>query len=391
MKRDVFSPSKAMWIAICVCALSLLQAHPARSGAEAEDVVQELLRERASEGGPVFPGDDPAFLVMPPATERTTMAEDLLTEETREMIDRSLEWLARTQNADGGWSDRHYESNTGVTALAILAFMAEGSRPRIGRYGRQINNGLEFLLGNVQTSGVIAGSGSNPYGPMYEHLYSTLALVLNMGDLPWEPEVNRVIADAIEVIQQSQKRDGGWRYQFSREGHSDISVTANALWVLRTAKKSGFTVSSESISQASNFIEQCAMPDGTFRYRYWGLHANPSMGGIGIIALASEGDLNHPLIPPTRDRIAYDYNRYTVRDILERDYFTYGMFYASLAMYTSGDEYFIPFYRKMFDIMRTAQLADGEFNDHRENEVYVTAMAAIALQAPYGYLPIYER
>ncbi len=357
----------------------------------AEQVVEELLKRKALEQGPVFPGEDPAFLVLPRATERTNMAEELLTDDVRDMIERALAYIAQAQDADGGWSDTDYQSNTGVASLCIMAFMSDGSRPRIGKYGRHINRGIEFLLRNVQSSGVIVGKGANPYGPMYEHMLSTLALLLAFGDMPWEPQARSVISRAIEVIQQSQKLDGGWRYQYSSEGQSDVSVTANALWVLRTAKKSGFTVSQEVINRGVQFVENCALPDGTFRYRYWGLHANPSMGGTCLIALANAGNLDHILIPPGRDRIAYDYQRYTVQDFLEREYFVYGIFYASLAMYSSGDAYFIPFYKKMVEILEASRRKDGEFHDHRDNTVYVTAMAAIALQAPYGYLPIYER
>ena len=37
------------------------------------------------------------------------------------------------------------------------------------------------------------------------------------------------------------------------------------------------------------------------------------------------------------------------------------------------------------------QRKDGEFPDGHGNTVYTTAMAAAVLQAPLGYLPLYER
>ena len=367
-------------------------AKPAgKDNAGAEDATDELINKKAKQKGPTFPGDDPAFLVLPRPTERSKMCEELLTDEVKVMIDRALKYLVLTQDADGGWSDKDFPSNTGVTALACMGFMADGSRPRIGIHGKQIARGLEFLLKNVQTSGVIVGKGANKLGPMYEHMMSTLCLLLAFGDAPWETQARSTIERAIEVMHQSQRLDGGWRYSYSSEGQSDISCTANALWVLRTAKKSGFTVSQKTIDKGLGFVEGCALPDGTFRYRYWGLHANPSMGGTGVIALCNNGNIDHVLIPTARDRIAYDYRRYTVKDILGREYFIYGCFYASLAMYTMGDSYFIPWYKKMVQILNEAKRKDGEFADHKENTVYVTSMAVIALQAPYGYLPIYER
>jgi hypothetical protein len=368
----------------------------------AEDDAHRLLAERERMRGPTFPGKDAAFLVLPRATERSTMALDLLGSENpksriRTMTDRALGYLANAQDSDGGWSDNQFPSNTGVTALCCLAFMAEGSRPRVGKYGKQIDRGIEFILKNVQTSGVIAGKGSNKYGPMYEHAYSMLALLYAYGDMPWRPQTRDVISRGIQAIARSQRLDGGWRYQFSREGDADMSVTANVLWVLRTAKKSGFTVSGAAVLKGVSYIEKCALPDGTFRYRIWGLHSSPSLGGTGIIALSNEGRIDHPLITPARERIAYDYRRYTLQDLKERRYYVYGCFYASLAMYMCGDTYWVPWYRKATAVLRTMQDdpktpgKDGELYDEHGNTVYPTAMTAIVLQAPKGYLPLFER
>jgi len=302
-----------------------------------------------------------------------------------------LTFLAKSQDADGSWSDAQFPSNTGTTALACLAFMAEGSRPRIGKYGQNIDRGLEFLLKNVQSSGVIAGKGSNKYGPMYEHAYSMLAILYAYGDMPWRAQSRDVISRGIQAMLKSQRLDGGWRYQFSREGHSDMSVTANVLWVLRSAKKCGFTVSQEAIDKGTKFVEECANPDGTFRYRFWGIHASPSLAGTGIIALCNHGKIDHQLIPTARDRIEYDYQRYTVDDLKERRYFIYGAFYASLAMHMCGDAYWIPWHKKVVKVFKSMQRKDGEFFDKHDNTVYTSAMASIVMQAPLGYLPIYER
>ncbi len=363
----------------------------AKKKVDKRDVADKLLLEKERQKGPSFPGKDPAFLVLPRKTERSTMPRKLMTPEVVKMKDRALEYLASNQDADGGWSDTQFPSNTGVTALVCLAFMAEGSRPNIGKYGKHLSQGLEFLLRNAKDNGIIAGKGSNPLGPMYEHAYATLALLLAVGDFPWHPETRDKLGRGIQAIHESQRLDGGWRYQFSTEGHSDMSVTATMLWVLRTAKKSGYTVSIKTIKKGVRFIERCAEPDGTFRYRYWGLVSSPRLSGTAVIALCQQGDVSHPRIPATVNRIAYEYDRYTVKDLLKRRYFVYGTFYASLGMYVVGDEYWIPFFQKTIRVLKAMQRKDGEFWDEHDNVMYPTALTAIMLQAPYGYLPIYER
>jgi len=379
-------------VVLAVVAAATHAGEKAPDAPKKTDEERRLLAEKERQRGPTSPGKDPAFLVLPRPAERSEMARELLTPQVREMTEKALAYLARTQDADGGWSDARYPSNTGVTALACLALMAEGSQPRIGRFGKPLNSGLEFLLKNVRKgSGVIAGKGSNPYGPMYEHALSTLALLFACGDMPWKPEIRTVLTNAVEALKKSQRQDGGWRYLVTNVGNSDMSVTANVLWVLRTAKKCGFTIRQESIDKGVKYVESCALPDGTFRYRQWGLHASPSLGGTGIVALCNQGKIDHALIPPARDRIAYEYRRYTVDDLKERRYFVYGAFYASLATYMCGDPYWIPWYKKTAKVLAAMQRKDGEFWDEHDNVVYPTAMAAILLQAPLGYLPVYER
>ena len=335
-----------------------------------------------------------------------------------EMADRALAYLVRSQEPAGGFSDLKFPGNTGVTALCAMAFMGEGSRPRVGKYGRDLDEAMDFLLKNVQANGVIAGKGSYKYGPVYEHAYSTLALLFAYGDMPWRRGTRDVISKAIQALAKAQRLDGGWRYQFSREGFSDMSVTANVLWVMRTAKKCGFTVDSRNIQRGVNFVMSCAMPDRKhFRYRFLGLKASAvGLTGTGLVALANDGRFNTYLLSPrgvqipkddpnftdndrlllqlihrTSGQISYEYRRYTVKDLKERRYFVYGCFYASLAMYMCGDEYWEPWYRKAAMVLAHMQKKEGEFEDEFGNSAYPTALATMILLAPKSYLPIYER
>jgi len=168
-------------------------------------------------------------------------------------------------------------------------------------------------------------------------------------------------------------------------------VTANVMWALRSAKKSGFSVDKEVLARGVRYVEKCSQPDGTFRYRAFGLHAAPAIGGTCVIVLCNAGRMDHELIPRARDRLAYEYSRYTVQDLCERRYFMFGALYASLAMFMCGDEYWLPWFRKAAEVFAALQRDTGEFADHAGNTTYATAMAALVLQAPLGRLPLYER
>ncbi|PCJ58618.1 MAG: hypothetical protein COA79_12730 [Planctomycetota bacterium] len=359
-------------------------------GAE-DDAVNKMMAEKEKEKGAVFVGPDPAYLVMPRPLERTNVSRDLLTDEVKKMIQMSLSYLADNQSPDGSWSDKQFPNNTGVSSLACLAFMAAGDRPRIGKYGKNLDKGIGFLLQSAKSGGLIAGAGSSKFSPIYEHLYASMALIYAYGEAPWYPHLRKVISKALQVIFQSQRRDGGWRYLASKEGRSDVSVTTTAIWVLRSAKKCGFHVPKKAIASATKLIDQCAKPDGKFHYRMGGRLISPALAGKCIVSLMSSGRLDHPLIAITRDEIAFDFKRYSVKDLGARRYAVHNIFSASVGMYPCGDEYWVPWFKKSTAVLKSLQRKNGEFFDDFQNTIYPTAFAVITLQAPLGYLPIYER
>ena len=309
---------------------------------------------------------------------------NLYTPEIQASAERALQFLLQSQNADGSWSDAQYPSNTGITALACLALLSEGSLPGKGAQGEAIAKGIEFLLKNAQAGGAIAGKGSNQLGPMYEHCYATLLLLHTHKHWPQGEQVKKTLEDALKAIEKSQLLDGGWRYQLSREGHADLSVTANVLWVLGAAQRAGFTVSAESFTKALKYVESCALPDGAFRYRVWGLHAEPNLMGLGILALASHGRPDHPLIPKARECITADYRRATVQELKERRYGAYGSFYTSQALQKLDVDFWLEWYPKAAQVLAALQRKDGAIPDESGNTVYTSAMAAMVLQAPLG-------
>ncbi|MCX7803871.1 MAG: prenyltransferase, partial [Planctomycetota bacterium] len=72
-------------------------------------------------------------------------------------------------------------------------------------------------------------------------------------------------------------------------------------------------------------------------------------------------------------------------------YAVYGTFYTSQAMYMGGDRYWVPWYEKVVKFLKTYQREKGDWEDQNGNSTYPTAVAAIVLQAPLGYLPLYLR
>src|SRR5688500_8832008 len=69
---------------------------------------------------------------------------------TETAIKGALKWLASKQNGNGSWTasegDRH---EVAMTGYVLIAFMSAGQLPDEGEYGKNVANGVSFLLNCV--------------------------------------------------------------------------------------------------------------------------------------------------------------------------------------------------------------------------------------------------
>jgi hypothetical protein len=317
-----------------------------------------------------------------------------------DMAARALDYIRKSQQADGSWGDQQWLQNAGVTGLCCLALLAEGSLPRQGPSGQQLARGLEFLLDSCKDDGQIVARDVYQHGPMYDHSWATLCLLQSYGNMPWRRDMRDKISRAIQLILKYQHVDGGWRYKMMREGNSDTLVTVNVLYALRLAVRSGFSVPAESVDRAIGFIKARALKEdnrytGEWQYLPGGQAGSPTVSACGAIALymaaKDPSDFKDPRITATIALLDRHHKRLTTQDLLETPYAHYGAFYVSQAMYVAGNEYWHPYYRKMLEVFAASQKSEGQFEDQAGNRVYPTAAAAIVIQAPRGYLPLYLR
>lgn len=332
-------------------------------------------------------------LIYPPRTQtrRESSAMQLLTPEVREMTRKALEFIRRSQAADGGWADKDFGQEVGVSALACLALMGDGSLPRVGPSGRVLARGVDFLLDHVKEDGQIVARDTYRYGPMYGHVWSTLVLLQVYGNVPWRKDMHDKLARAIQIVLRFQKSDGGWRYKMMKEGESDVLVTLNVLYALRMGIAAGFAIPKDVLDRGYRFIEANGLPDGRFSYMAGGVPGSVAISGVGALAFHFQGKFDHPLLLAATRYIDFYHKRHSEEDLLGVPYFIYGTWYTSQAMYRAGDELWHPYFRKIVSTFRKVQQPDGQFLDHRGNAVYPTAVAAIVLQAPLGYMPLYQR
>ncbi len=358
------------------------------------------------------------------------------TEASRRAAERALNWLERNQREDGSWLcdvgfklNENYrvefeqQPHVGVTALAGTAFLAAGSVPGRGPYAKSLERALDFVMSHQKSSGYISANGTR----MYEHAFGTLFLAEVYG-MTHDPRVRVALQKAVEFTYKSQNSQGGWRYAPNAED-SDMSIVVCQVMGLRAAKNKGIPVPKESIDKAVDYVLNSAITDGggeyqfepgTFLYQYDPKNQYAQMQTRTSFALTSAGlttlygagiyddqDIQdfirerkldkyvaqrHPA-PRFRDMIAYVKSHY---DDVANDYyfnhyfFYYGNYYAAQAMFITGGRDWDAYYTRLRDDLVRLQRDDGSY-DSNVGRAFSTAVAALLLEVPNNYLPIFQR
>jgi len=309
----------------------------------------------------------------------------LVTPAVQRAVSKALSHLRRTQNPDGSWGSSSYGRHPAVTGLACMALMAQGNVPGRGKYGKNVERGVKFLIKCVAPrTGFISSGGQ---GQMYGHGFATLALAEAYGMMP-NPELRKKLQLAVKCIVKSQKPDGGWRYDPRPYGNYDLSVTICQVMALRAANNAGVKVGKKTIDRAIKYTKQSANADGGFRYTLGSSGSSFALTGAGVTTLYGAGHYNSKEAKKGLEYLKKYISRHQGQG--RYSHYFYGHYYAAQAMYQAGGKHWEFWYpRVRGDLLRT-QLSNGSWHSHVGN-VYGAAMGALILQVPYNYLPIFQR
>ncbi len=315
---------------------------------------------------------------------------DEITDAQQAAVRKGLEWLAqRKKQGDGNYGTgiAGYSNHAGITALAGLAFMQAGNLPGRGKYGKEVQHCLDFVVQSCQESGLIASDASQ--GPMYGHGFATLFLAEVYG-MTGDEAVKEKLQKAVRLIEKVQNSEGGWRYQ-PAPFDADLSVTICQVMALRAARDAGVKVEKDVIDKAIKYVRRCQNQDGGFSYM---ANQGGGMGGsafprsaAGVCALYYAGVFEGHELEKGLEYIKR-FTPGTNGGHLNEGHFYYGYYYGTQAMFLAGKEYWATFYPAIREDLIRKQEGDhwsGDFSDD-----YATSMALIILQMPNRYLPVYS-
>jgi len=355
------------------------------------------------------PGAAPAEAAPP-----SRILPDMVSPQTVKAIKKGLDFLARTQRADGGWfasgAYGSYNYPAVMTSLSGLALMASGSTPESGPYAKNVKKAMFHVLHLAEAGedGLICGLTSE-FRSMYGHGFSMLFLAQCYGvetDKKVAKRLKTALDKAVTITAKAQStlstkfpkpfdKAGGWIY--TPTGRSDEgSVTVTQLQALRACRNVGIKVPKVVINKAVAYLKHCQQADGGICYssRSRGSSRPPiSAAAIACFYAAGVYDRQAGGKGPEAEMVEklVKYCKSKINTTGGGHYF-YMHFYLAQAYYQRGGKDWKDYYPKIRDrMLATQNKLDGSWNGDSVGTTYGTALASIILQLPYGYLPICQR
>jgi serine/threonine protein kinase len=320
-------------------------------------------------------------------------------------VDAGLRWLANNQEPDGSWSIAKWDGSidwgdTGVTGLALLAFLGAGHTEKTGKFKNNVLKAVDYLIGKQNAHGAI-GSGAGYWG--YNHSIAGLSIAEAFG----MARVQRTGVAAQKAVNWSidhhQASYSGWRY--SPKQSPDTSVTGWFIMQLKSAKIAGLRVDGKGFQGAIAWLDKVTdMPGqggaqhGCGRARYT-VGGNPTVSMTSIAMLSRQvmgWKLTDPLLTGGADYLVENLPRWG-----NGVWMYYYWYWGSLAMFQMGGDWWEQWNASLRDMLVGKQInapgnvrLDGSWEPIADGEqagrAYSTAMACLCLEVYYRYMPLYK-
>ncbi|HEY2252939.1 MAG TPA: squalene--hopene cyclase [Planctomycetaceae bacterium] len=337
---------------------------------------------------------------------------EVIPHNVRQIYDRGLQFLAASQSPDGSWdggepgpnmkqglenaaqADGSWASGgkqgAGVTALALLAFLASGEDANFGIYSGHIRKALRSLIrAQDANTGYIGPS-------MYHHGFGMLALAEAYGavddSILWpDEEAPRSVGQALELAVRaaitSQKANPANAWRYSPGGRdADVSATGAVIIGLLAARNAGIEVPDESIDKAIAYLRSKTEKSGDVSYMTLGDRLVHSTARVSIgtltFAVARRKDL-------AEFKSTLDYLKQRIGEPAG-PFGEYTLYYEAQALFQGHPNSWEKWNEILIRRLMEAQQPDGSIRG-RFNPAISTSLSLLALALNYRFLPIYER
>ncbi|MHC2065958.1 squalene--hopene cyclase [Bremerella sp. T1] len=356
-----------------------------------------------------------AFLVAFPCAATVRGEGDWeITPESRQALDRGLNWLAENQGPNGDWQS----DDLGLIGMGALAFMADGHAPGRGKYGQPLDRALAKILSSPRPSGLL--NNADAQRDMYNHGLTTFVLGQAHG-MTNDSRINPVLDRALKLIAFTQAEDGGWDYRAVRRdnGH-DLSLAVMQAKALRSAMDTGIEVAPEVVDLAISSVREHYSPEGVsrdaseaeqkkypgqFTYTRHGGKASLAMAAAGVVCLQEFGQYDDWRIEKNMEVIHEEIAKLkekTNKNNGRLPFDAYTLYYVGQALYQVGGEDWKRSYPTLRDAVVASQFDKpqdtrshgmwhaGAHVSGTPGDLYGTAVGCFILAMPNRYLPILQ-
>ena len=327
---------------------------------------------------------------------------------TEAAVRAALKWLAANQSSDGRWNastlgggletnvaghDRAgagAQADTGVTGLALLAFLAAGHTHLEGTYREHVQRGLEYLLSVQRPSGNLGGP-ARMFATMYCHGMATFAVseaYAMTGDERLRLPVEQAVAYTVAAQHPSS---GGWRYQPGDLG--DLSQFGWQVMALKSAELAGVEIPQQTQAGMNRFLRSVSSGrhGGLASYRP-GHQPSRTMTAEALVCRQFLGD-------DRNGRAATEAAQHLMEQLPDDGRVNlYYWYYATLALFQLQDERWPRWNnalkRRLLQSQRSAGELAGSWDSNTVwgnygGRAYTTALATLCLETYYRFLPLY--
>jgi len=313
--------------------------------------------------------------------------------DVREMYDRGLQYLARSQSENGDFASGGGEQGAGVTGLAVMVFLASGEDPNYGLYSNNVRRGLRSIINTQDARTGFLGQS------MYHHGFGMLALAEAYGtvdDRQLWPEGTKgkaTIGGALELAVRaaitSQKKNplGGWRYSPDATD-ADTSVSGAVLVGLLAARNAGIEVPDGVIDRAISYYQKMTAASGQVGYSGGIGGFDESFARVAIATLVYSVSRRRDL-PQFKATLGYLTQRIET-SVATQHYPEYSRYYLAQALFQGDVDAWEQWNKLLIRQLKQSQQADGSFQG-QFGTVTGTSLSLLATALNFRFLPIYER
>ena len=321
-------------------------------------------------------------------------------------VRHALRWLAENQSRDGRWIaaqhgagqgrlvEGHFrgpagiQADTGITGLALLAFLGDGHTHKSGRHREVVAKGLEYLLREQASDGSLFGPSTN-FARMYCHGIASMALneaYAMTSDQRLLPYVEQAVRYSLAA---QSPATGGWRYHPGDDG--DTSQFGWQVMALLAAEQGGVPIPAGAKSGMERFLRSVSV-GGLAGYRAGYAASRPMTAEAMACRIFLDGGQAGAAAINRETLEAANYLRGELPGYGQPNY--YYWYYATLALAQSGSEQW-PAWNKalQMQLLRTQSATGAASGSWEPNSVwgghggrvYSTALATMCLEVYYRY------